>query len=92
MHSRKIEALVVFAASLPLLATAAPRYINAGDIKALPLPNACSSYPKYDNTTGIAGPWPIISVADSANSTIGGLQVSGETFTNDGTDLWGLVC
>ncbi|ORY56372.1 uncharacterized protein BCR38DRAFT_505283 [Pseudomassariella vexata] len=36
----------------------------------LPLPADCSSYPDYDNTTGIAGPWTI--VADSTDKPIDG--------------------
>ncbi|KAF2652956.1 hypothetical protein K491DRAFT_695112 [Lophiostoma macrostomum CBS 122681] len=65
--------------------------LTFADVQIVALPNSCSSYPKYDNSTGIAGPWAVYSVANTPNSTIDGLRVSAETFTDDGVNVWGLT-
>jgi hypothetical protein len=54
------------------------------------LTEGCASYPGYNTTTGIAGPW--LARADSTGSTaLNGLQLSVSSFTNDGVDRFGFV-
>ncbi|KAF1994195.1 hypothetical protein P154DRAFT_582025 [Amniculicola lignicola CBS 123094] len=54
-----------------------------------PLPRSCSSYPGYNNATGIAGPWAV--VADSTGSDFDGKRAGAETFTNNGMDRFGFI-
>ncbi|KAF1949011.1 hypothetical protein CC80DRAFT_281604 [Byssothecium circinans] len=59
------------------------------EVSVQPLPNKCSSFPSYNNSTGIAGPWKV--VADSTGSAFDGFNVSAETFTNNGVDRFGFI-
>lgn len=68
----------------------APSILALPEVKIIPLPSACSSYPGYNSTTDIAGPWSAL--ADSTNSSIDNLPASAASFTNDGVDRFGFVC
>lgn len=54
-----------------------------------PLSPSCSSYPSYNPTTQIAGPWPLLSA--STGTPIENATASIVSFTNDGKDRYGFV-
>jgi len=78
-----------------LLSALAISYLATGvyaipNVTAIPLPNVCTSYPQYDNVTGIAGPWTI-QLNSCDNSTIEGfgdnaqlIRTEGETGIHEG--------
>ncbi|KAF2870762.1 hypothetical protein BDV95DRAFT_607895 [Massariosphaeria phaeospora] len=83
MHTSISATLVVLAHFIPSAVLAIPK------VTVSPLSNGCSAYPGYSNTTGQAGPWTV--VADSTGSSIDGLKISAESFTDDGVNRWGFV-
>ncbi|KAF1976574.1 hypothetical protein BU23DRAFT_30026 [Bimuria novae-zelandiae CBS 107.79] len=89
-----IEVVITMATSRQLLISALaltlPRHISAlPPVEIELLAPTCSSYPSYNATTNIAGPWKV--VADSTGTSIDGGGASIVSFTNDGKDRYGFV-
>lgn len=57
--------------SVPAVLAALPLTFALPNITARALPADCSSYPLYDQDSGIAGPW-ILNLANSDNADIEG--------------------
>lgn len=82
LHTRT-AALAGFILGLAPIINAVP------NVTAVPLLIDCSPYPAYNPATSQAGPFTVI--ADSTGSSIDGLSVSAESFTNNGVDRYGFV-
>jgi hypothetical protein len=64
--------------------------LAASNVTVERLTEGCTSYPNYNSTTGIAGPW-LIRADSTSNPELNGLQLSIAPFTNDGIDRFGFV-
>lgn len=59
------------------------------NVTVVPLTSGCSSYPNYDNTTGIAGPLRV--VADSTGTDVDGFIFKPLFAIAVGGGSWGFV-
>jgi hypothetical protein len=73
-----------------LIATLRATVVSAlPNVTVVPLENTCASYPIYDKSTGIAGPW--VALPDSTGTSIDRMKVIPIFATAVGGFRWGFV-